>query len=101
PLTYFVHTQAGGLSTGVTDSFWGRAPWLHLRLERDAVRRAEHVVVFNPDYARELRRLNPRTEFSPSWFEPDLVPFTAEPTHPNRVVWVGRLEGPKDPALAL
>lgn len=101
PLTYFVHTQSGGLTTGDTDSFWSRAPRVHTAMEHAVVDAAEQVVVFNPDYARDLARRNPRTMFSPSWFEPDLVPFTSTPTHPHRIVWLGRLEGPKDPALAL
>ncbi len=101
PLTYFVHTQAGGLSTGTTDSFWGRAPRVHAAMENAVVDAAEQVVVFNPDYAEDLARRNPRTMFSPSWFEPDLIPFTPTPAHPYRIVWLGRLEVPKDPALAL
>jgi glycosyltransferase involved in cell wall biosynthesis len=101
PLAYFIHTQAGGLSTGDTDSFWRRAPLVHRSMERSVVKNAASVVVFNKDYASALAAENPRTVFSPSWFEPDLMPFTESPAHPFQVAWLGRLEGPKDPALAL
>lgn len=101
PLAYFVHTQANGLSSGVTDSFWSKAPRVHRAMESRAVKEAASVVVFNRDYAAELALENPHTMFSPSWFEPDLIPFTESPSHPYRIVWLGRLEGPKDPALAL
>ncbi|WP_155856224.1 glycosyltransferase family 4 protein [Cellulomonas sp. URHD0024] len=101
PMTYFVHTQENGLTSGATDSFWRRAPRVHAAMERSAVRASRDVVVFNPEYAERLGATEPNVVFSPNWYEPDLVRWTNEPDDPDRVVWVGRLEPPKDPLLAV
>lgn len=101
PMTYFVHTQENGLTRGATDSFWRRAPRVHAAMERSVVRAAREVVVFNPQYAQHLAATEPNVVFSPNWYEPDLVDWADEPDDPNRVVWVGRLEPPKDPMLAV
>lgn len=101
PLAYFIHNQAAGLTGTTSDSFWRRLGGSHERLEARLVRSARDVVVFNEDYARDLAPLNPVTRFSPTWFDPRLVTFQREAVDPHRIVWVGRLEAPKDPALAV
>lgn len=101
PLVHFVHNQENGLTSGATDSFWGRAPRVHATLERSVVRGARATVVFNEDYARTLAARAERVTFSPNWYEPDVVRLRAEPDEPYRVVWLGRLEPMKDPVLAL
>lgn len=101
PLVHFVHNQENGLTSGATDSFWGRAPRVHAALERSVVRGARATVVFNEDYARTLGARAPRVAFSPNWYEPDVVRFRPEAAAPHRVVWLGRLEPMKDPVLAL
>lgn len=101
PLAYFIHNQAAGLTGTTSDSFWRRLGSGHERLEARLVRRAHDVVVFNEDYARELAPLNPAARFSPTWYDPQLVTFAADPVDPHRIVWVGRLEAPKDPRLAV
>lgn len=99
PGNYFVHTQEGGLTGADSDSWWRSAGSLHSRLERWVARRSERVVVFNLDYAGTVRSWNPRTIASPTWFDPDLL--TDAPRDRESVVWVGRLEHPKDPLLAI
>lgn len=101
PLGYFIHTQEAGLTGATSDSFWRLFDDLHGRLERLVVRGARTVTVFNEDYAQSLRRWNPRTRFSPTWFDPSLVVGDRQDRDPDKVVWVGRLEAPKDPALAV
>lgn len=101
PLVHFVHNQENGLTSGATDSFWGRAPRVHAALERSVVRGARATVVFNEDYARTLGARSPRVAFSPNWYEPDVVRYRAEAAEPHRVVWLGRLEPMKDPLLAV
>ncbi len=101
PLVHFVHNQENGLTTGATDSFWRRAPRVHEALERSVVRSARATVVFNEDYSRTLGARAPRVSFSPNWFEPEVVRFSAQATDPYRIVWLGRLEPMKDPLLAL
>ncbi|NLF05956.1 MAG: glycosyltransferase, partial [Actinomycetales bacterium] len=101
PLAYFVHNQAAGLTGQTSDSFWRRLGGAHESLEARLVRDAREVVVFNEDYAHALRPLNPATRFSPTWYDPELVQFRPTSPDPHRIVWVGRLEAPKDPTLAV
>ncbi len=98
---YCVHTQENGLVGTTSDSFWRFFGIVHQRLERSVVRNASAVVVFNEDYAKVVQRWNPRAVFSPTWYDPALI--DAEGKHENEyeVLWVGRLETPKDPELAV
>ncbi|HEY0811943.1 MAG TPA: glycosyltransferase [Pseudonocardia sp.] len=102
PLVYCIHTQRHGLMGSTSDSFWRFAGGgLYERLDRMAARLARRVIVFNPDYAQRVREWNPRTVSAPTWFDPANTAFLAEATDPFAVVWVGRLEVPKDPQLAV
>lgn len=100
--SYFIHTQETGLTGKTSDSFWRFAGGIQRRLERSVVRRADHVVVFNDQYAQTVREWNPRVQSSPTWFDPQLIVADDLPTRdPFGVIWVGRLEVPKDPILAI
>jgi glycosyltransferase involved in cell wall biosynthesis len=101
PLAYMVHTQQSGLTGATSDSMWRRAAAVHARIEHGLIRSAQSVTVFNPDFAEEARRISPVARFSPTWFEPSLAAFRPEAEHPYRVLWVGRVEEPKDPELAV
>ena len=101
PLVYFIHTQEAGLTGATSDSVWRFAGRVHAAAERSLVRSSHGVVVFNPDYAETVREHNDRAIFSPTWFDPALLRASDTPSDPFRIVWVGRLEEPKDPALAL
>lgn len=99
---YFVHTQENGLTGQVSDSFWKVAAKIHKRLERRVVRDASQVVVFNEQYAEVVKQWNPRTQASPTWYDPDLIKSgDLETRDTYAVIWAGRLEVPKDPILAL
>jgi glycosyltransferase involved in cell wall biosynthesis len=100
PLVYCIHTQERGLLGPTSDSYWRFTGGLHERLDRAIARRAERVLVFNPAYAEKVRGWNPRTISAPTWFDPAIT-RPAEGSHEYAVVWVGRLETPKDPALAI
>jgi glycosyltransferase involved in cell wall biosynthesis len=100
PLVYCIHTQERGLLGSTSESFWRFLGHLHERLDRAVVRRAERVIVFNPAYAEKVRRWNPRTVSAPTWFDPEITVPAPDPA-PPAVVWVGRLEVPKDPELAV
>lgn len=100
PLVYMVHTQRGGLTGKTSDSMWRYASKFHEQLEKAVVRRAEDVVVFNEEYSKIVRSWNPSARFSPTWWDPDLI-VRSTGGKPNRLCWVGRLEVPKDPHLAL
>lgn len=102
PLVYCIHTQRRGLTGRTSDSFWRFAGGaLYERLDRMMVRLARCVIVFNPDYAERVRGWNPHTVSAPTWFDPANTPFRPETADPYAVVWVGRLEVPKDPQLAV
>jgi glycosyltransferase involved in cell wall biosynthesis len=100
PLVYCIHTQERGLLGPTSDSFWRFTGRLHEWLDRAIARRARRVIVFNPAYAEKVRRWNPRTVSAPTWFDPAITTPAPEPG-PPAVVWVGRLEVPKDPELAV
>ena len=100
PLVYCIHTQERGLLGPTSDSFWRFLGDLHERLDRAVVRRAQRVIVFNPAYAEKVRTWNPRTISAPTWFDPAIT-VAAPDEAPPAVVWVGRLEEPKDPELAV
>lgn len=100
PLVYMVHTQRGGLTGRTSDSFWRFAGKLHERLERHVVQIAKDVVVFNPEYARTVQEWNGKARFSPTWWDPALI-SKPRTRRPNSICWVGRLEVPKDPELAV
>lgn len=101
PLVYCVHTQRGGLTGANSDSVWKFAGNLHERLEKRVVKSAEKVIVFNEEYSKTLSRWNPNTTFLPTWFDPQLIVTSDEARDQNCVIWVGRVESPKDPMLAL
>jgi glycosyltransferase involved in cell wall biosynthesis len=100
PLHYFIHTQGDGLTGATSDSFWKRAASLHKRLEHHAIREAIKVAVFNPDYGAQLAQAVPYARAFPTWYDPDLLQ-PAEHRRPKSILWVGRVEVPKDPSLAI
>jgi glycosyltransferase involved in cell wall biosynthesis len=101
PLVYCIHTQERGRLGPTSDSVWRFTGSLHERLDKMMVRLAERVIVFNPAYAEKVRRWNPRTISAPTWFDPAITRPVTEAVDPFAVVWVGRLEIPKDPQLAV
>lgn len=100
PLVYMVHTQRGGLTGSTSDSLWKYARKVHEQLEKVVVRKAADVVVFNEEYANLVKSWNRKARFSPTWWDPELV-VNSQSRVPNKLCWVGRLEVPKDPKLAL
>ena len=99
----FVHTDTKrALSTG-TDSLWRLAPWLYGLVEQSSLQRVRRVIAFSRSDAERLRRAGFPATAMRTWFDPDL--FFPAPVPPNghvlRLAWVGRLEPPKAPELAL
>lgn len=98
---YFIHTQESGILGSNSDSFWRRAAPLHRAIERSVVRRAQRVRVFNQTYAELVAKWNSATRASPTWWDPALIPLPETRTRDESLLWVGRLEEPKVPSLAL
>lgn len=96
---YFIHTQETGLTGATSDSIWRRVASVHRRLEHDNIARADDVVVFNAEFAGTLAKDFDHVRFSPTWYDPALL--GSGPREPHSVLWVGRLEVPKDPVLAV
>jgi glycosyltransferase involved in cell wall biosynthesis len=102
PFVYCIHTQRHGLIGRTSDSFWRFAGGgLYERLDRMVAGLAGRVIVFNPEYAERVRQWNAHTVSAPTWFDPANTPVRSESADPFAVVWVGRLEVPKDPQLAV
>lgn len=102
PFVYCIHTQRHGLIGRTSDSFWRFAGGrLYERLDRMVAGLAACVIVFNPEYAERVRQWNAHTVSAPTWFDPANTPVRSESADPFAVVWVGRLEVPKDPQLAV
>lgn len=101
PLAYFIHTQESGLTGETSDSIWRFAGKLHAKLEQHVVNQSRRIFVFNEEYAAVVRRWNQAAQFSPTWFDPALIERTELDRDQYRVLWVGRVEEPKDPLLAV
>ncbi|WP_426374586.1 glycosyltransferase family 4 protein [Rhodococcoides fascians] len=97
---YFIHTQDSGLTGKTSDSFWRYAAVVHKRLEVFVVKKSDKVAVFNPDYAVKIKSINPAAEGYPTWYDPALRREKTE-RRARSILWIGRLEVPKDPILAL
>jgi glycosyltransferase involved in cell wall biosynthesis len=100
PQTYFIHTQENGLLGSNSDSFWRFFGGLYARLEFGVIAQAKSVVVFNERNSQLVKRVNANAVFSPTWYDPKLI-RSGNHRDDYRVVWVGRLEKPKDPELAI
>lgn len=98
---YCIHTQENGLTGSTSDSFWRFFGSTHQMIERSVVRNAQTVIVFNEDYANFVKAWNPNARFSPTWYDPALIDGNGSHGDPHAVLWVGRLETPKDPELAV
>jgi glycosyltransferase involved in cell wall biosynthesis len=101
PQAYFIHTQEAGLTGQTSDSFWRYLARQHERLERKVVRQAKTTVVYNEEYSRIVANWGDSVHFSPTWYDPAIVRDTTSERDPHAIIWVGRLERPKDPSLAL
>jgi glycosyltransferase involved in cell wall biosynthesis len=103
PHVQFLHIDGVDSFARGSDSIWRYAPALYGRLERRVLPRARDVVVFSSAGADRLASRGPHVRFSPTWFDPEVFhPPSARPPSPDalRVLWVGRIEPPKDPLLA-
>lgn len=98
---YFIHTQSEGLSRGTSDSLWTTAAPVHEAIERRAISKAVGVAVFNPEYGLDLSMRYAHAFAMPTWYDPAITQRAASARQPRRTLWVGRMEPPKDPMLAL
>lgn len=100
--TVYLH---GDLSKGVgrhSDSIWRALPPLALGLEKRIVKRADHTVVFSEDAFDRLASCSRAIQLMSAWYDSNVFfPKATTNSRLRSVLWVGRLEIPKDPLLAL
>lgn len=103
PYVQFLHIDGSDSLREGSDSHWKHLPVGYRLLERAVLPRAIDVVVFNDAGAERLKADNPETRSSPTWFDPQRF----RPPGPDgirartSILWVGRVEPPKDPFLLL
>jgi glycosyltransferase involved in cell wall biosynthesis len=103
PHVQFLHIDGVDSFQRGSDSIWRFAPMLYSRLEGRVLPRACDVVVFSSAGAARLASRGSHIRFSPTWFDPEVFyapPPRTRPSGALRVLWVGRIEPPKDPLLA-
>ena len=101
PSIQFLHPDGVTSNQTGSDSFWRFAPWAYGSIEK-LLKRAERVVVFNPDGASRLQEAGVNAVFAPTWYDENTYYGPREPRGSGRTaLWVGRIESQKDPLLAL
>lgn len=89
------------LATG-SESFFRYSIFAYRQLEKYVLPRAADIVVFNKAGAERMKSFSDRVRFSPTWFDPDeFFPAEVEIEPKRRILWVGRIEPPKNPDLAV
>lgn len=98
----FVHTDTEkALETG-TDSLWRLAPRVYGLVEQASMSKARRVIAFSRRDAERLRHAGFPATSMRTWFDPELFyPATTQANGVLRLAWVGRLEPPKAPELAV
>lgn len=105
---YFIHTNTNQSLRENSDSFWRRAPKLYRLIENIVLKGANITVVFNRSTFEELKQEGHKVARMSTWFNDSIYfPPPSPRSHiaisdkPLSVLWVGRLEAPKDPLLAI
>lgn len=106
---YFIHTDTALSLKSNSDSFWRKMPSLYRTIERIVLNHADLTIVFNASTGQYLKQEGYRVQAMRTWFNDEIyrpISKTSETQSSQRsevtnVLWVGRLEAPKDPSLAI
>jgi glycosyltransferase involved in cell wall biosynthesis len=103
PLIQFVHNDSAGLLGEHSDSLWRRLKRVYRILEQRSLSRAQATVLFNRTDFPRVARIARRAVHAQTWYDPEVffVGPEAQASDVVRVLWAGRLESQKDPALAV
>jgi len=102
PRVQFIHDNSAHVATRDSDSFWRYFPRGYFAAEARALRTAFDCVVFSGTGSARLRDRFDHVRFTPSWFDDAVFfPATDDVAGDLRILWVGRLEAPKHPELAV
>jgi glycosyltransferase involved in cell wall biosynthesis len=99
----FIHGDGREALRHKTETFWRWFPWLYNAVEAVAARRAAQTIVMSGAATERLRAHSKYAIRGANWF--DAAHFrpngAVDPSAELRIGWVGRLEPPKDPLLAV
>lgn len=102
---YFVHTNIKQALSSHSDSFWRRWPGLYRRLEARVLSVSDLLVVFNEITAQSYIARGENVERMRTWYNESIYyPIesgTLDTLNRRTLVWVGRIEAPKDPLFAV
>jgi len=117
----FVHGNMKDLYNPYTEIKWGKFPWLYFNLEKKLINRIEKIFVVREDgvkfYQERYPYIAERFSFLPTWVDEEIfylypdkvkkykkVQFLRKQgfnQKDNLILFVGRLEGQKDPLLLI
>lgn len=101
-LNQFVHTQAHGLTSKKSESFWKYLKPVYFQIEKHVLKKSDSVLVFNYSDSKRLAKIsNKVTWIQTSYREETFYPKTSESSQVPKLIWVGRFEKTKNPILAL
>jgi glycosyltransferase involved in cell wall biosynthesis len=97
----FIHGDGLADLSEHSDSFWRFMPVAARSLQRWAVRTADQVHVFSAAGGRRFGQYRKDVRVWRTWYDPAIFFSKPQESRSGDVLWVGRLEPPKDPLLAL
>jgi glycosyltransferase involved in cell wall biosynthesis len=97
----FIHGDGLADLSEHSDSFWRFMPVAARSLQRWAVRAADQVHVFSAAGGRRFGQYRKDVRVWRTWYDPAVFFSNPQESRSGDVLWVGRLEPPKDPLLAL
>lgn len=68
----FIHTNSVGMLGRHSESFWRKAPLVYRALEKQVLRRASSVAIFNDIDSGRIRAMRSDLVVTKTWFDPDL-----------------------------
>ena len=97
----FIHGDGLADLSSHSDSFWRFMPVAARSLQWWAVKAADQVHVFSAAGGRRFRRYRKDIRVWRTWYDPAIFFRKPREVRSDDVLWVGRLEPPKDPLLAV
>jgi glycosyltransferase involved in cell wall biosynthesis len=97
----FIHGDGLADLSEHSDSFWRFMPVAARSLQRWAVKAADQVHVFSAAGGRRFGQYRKDVRVWRTWYDPAIFFSKPQESRSGDVLWVGRLEPPKDPLLAL
>jgi glycosyltransferase involved in cell wall biosynthesis len=97
----FVHTDSTLALSNMSDSLWKNLKFLYFFVEKMALKFADEVHVYSRTDFDRVKRIQPKAILETAWYNDLVFKLPNEETLRNKIIWVGRLEKPKNPILAV